>query len=426
MGEPKTGWGTIVNIYIEGIRVDPTYERFEWKAMVNNGYIVRARISDPYFNLLKKVTDQVYLKRARKEPVEVKFYIGWLKDDGSVDKTEERIAYMINLYSRGVGEDGRIEFIAIDPPSWLLSRGKAEGKHYKGSVSDVIKQVANENGITEVEVSKTIDNKSGDWWMMRQDPKTFILSMLDWSSSVTNKKTKWVVTSKDKKLFVKEEFDLRDVDYGLFKASTKKITTRDLKEFELLMDNFSHVMYSEEHTAGMSAVSGYYVDRITEEEKSKVYDKNTGNKANTVFGDDRGFDITNKKYATFRLPVPEESAGLVGLKYQDYIDGRARQEFLEMVGYIMRARVQVDGGRKDSNDKMFDDPTMLGVSTITLQWIGLDEQTGAGKPYFLAGHWMLTGWYHIVEPGLWSTDLYINRLDYNATARKVGPSSSKS
>ena len=39
---------------------------------------------------------------------------------------------------------------------------------------------------------------------------------------------------------------------------------------------------------------------------------------------------------------------------------------------------------------------------------------------------MLTGFYHIVEPGMWSTDLYINRLDYNATARKVGPSSSKS
>lgn len=424
MGEPKTGWGTLVSVYIEGINVGETYERLEWKAAINNGYIVRARISDPYFNLLKKVTENVYLKKARKEPVEVKFWMGWLKDDGTPDRTEERIAYMINLYSRGAGEDGRLEFIAIDPPTWLLSRGKADGKHYKGSVSDVIKRVANENGISEVDVTTTIDNKSGDWWMMRQDPKTFILSLLNWSSSVTGKKTKWVVTSKDKKLVVKEEFDLQSVDYGLYKASTKEIVASDLEDFELLMDNFSHIMYSEEHTAGISAVSGYFIDRITEPEKSRVYDKNTGNKSNTKFGDDRGFDISDKEYATFKIPIPENSAGLVGIKYQDYIDGRARQEFLDMVGYIMRARIRVDGGRKDENDKMFDDPTDLGVSTVTLQWIGLDE-SGEGKPYFLAGHWMVTGYHHVVEPGSWHTDLYINRLDYNAAAKKVGPSSKK-
>jgi hypothetical protein len=319
---------------------------------------------------------------------------------------------MINLYSKGEGEDGRIEFIAIDPPTWLLSRGKAQGKHYKGSVSDVIKRVCQENGVSDVEITNTIDNKSGDWWMMRQDPKTFISSLLEWSSSVTPNKTKWVITSKDKKLVIKEEHDLKSDDLGLKVMSVKQISATDSRGFELLMDNFTHVMHSEMHTAGISAISGQYIDVVTEKEKARVYDKNTGNKSNTVIGDDRGFAVTNKKWSTFVTPIPEESAGLVGIKYLDYIDGKARGDFLDMVGYIMRMKVSTTG------DYKIDDPTKLGVSTITLQWVGMD-----GKPYFLAGSWLVTGFYHRLDRSDWTTDFFINRLDYDAAAKKVGPGS---
>ena len=410
MTDIQAGNAVKTKIDIEGIEVGEVFERLEWKAMVNNGYIVRARLSDPYYNLLKDITDKIYLRKARKEPIKVTFNFEWQGDEKEPNKTEDRIAYMINLYGRGELEDGRLEFIAIDPPTWLLSRGKSDGKYYQGSVSDVIKKVCQENGVSKVTVSKTIDNKKGEWWMMRQDPKTFIASLLEWSPSVVTNKTKWIVTSKDEELYIKEEHDLKSEDLGLIRMSIKDLETTDCDDFELLMDNFSHVMYSEEHTASLSAISGYYIDQVTEKEKTRAYDKNTGTKSNTNFDDDRGFDVTDKRFSTFAQMIPEESAGNVGLQYKDYIDGRARREFLNMVGYITRLRARVTGA------KQFDDPLQLGVSTVTLQWVGLD-----GKPYFLAGNWMITGFYHIAAPGNWQTSLYINRLDWDAAAKKVGP-----
>jgi hypothetical protein len=169
-------------------------------------------------------------------------------------------------------------------------------------------------------------------------------------------------------------------------------------------------MYSEEQTAGLSSISGYFIDRVTEEEKSRVYDKNTGNKANTKFGSDRGFKKPDKKFRTFIPSIPEDSAGGVGLNYKDYIDGRARLEFLNMLSYVMRIKVKIDG------DPVFQDPLELGVATVTLQWIGTD-----GEPYFLSGNWMVYGWHHIAVPGDWTTSVFVNRLDYDAAAKKIGP-----
>jgi hypothetical protein len=409
MGEPKAGIGVTAKINIEDIDVSFAWMRMEWKAFVNNGYIIRGRLRDPYFNLFKEVTEKFYLAKARNEPVKVTFHLEW-KGDPEDLKTEDRIAYMINLYGRGSNEYGEIEFIAIDPPTWLLSRGKADGKHFEGSVSDVIKQVCQENGVSEVEVTRTIDNSKGDWWMMRQDPKTFILSLLDWSSSITPNKTKWVVNSKDKKIAIKEEYDIESKDLGLISVSSKSEKAEDISDFEVLLDNFSHVMFSEEQTAGLSAVSGYFIDRVTEKEKSRAYDKNTGNKANTKIGQDRGFKVTGQEFRTFTPAIPEESAGNVGLKYKDYIDGRARDEFLNMLNYIMRMRVKIDG------DPTFQDPLELGTATVTLQWIGAD-----GTPYFLSGNWLVYGWYHIATHEYWHTDVFINRLDFDAAAHKVGP-----
>jgi hypothetical protein len=406
MGNPRTGHAAWTKCVIDGVELDSYVQKLEWKAFVNNGYIVRARLRDPGFAILKKLAAEMYLKKGRNEPMQVTFHHEWKGDEEL--KTEDRIAYLINLYGRGRGEYARLEFIAIDPPTWLLSRGKADGKHYEGSVSDVIRKVCQENGVSEVDITKTIDNKKGNWWMMRQDPKTFILSLLNWSSSVTPNKTKWVVTSKDKKLFVKEEYDIQSEYQGLIKVSTKNTESIDITDFELLMDNFSHVRYAEEHTAGISAVSGYYIDRDTEDRKVRVYDKTTGNKTNTDFNADRGFKVTNKEFATFRHMIPEDSAGL-GIKYQDFIDGTARNEFLNMLGYMMRMKLTIFG------DKQFDDPSKLGVATVNVQWID-----GYNEPYFLSGPWLVHGYHHTSTPEGWSTDVYINRLDYDAAARKVG------
>jgi hypothetical protein len=409
MADPKSGYTTQVQLDIEDMELGWAWVRLEWKAMVNNGYVVRGRLEDPHYKIFADVMELHYLKKARNEPIKIKFRFIWR---GSEEKTETRIAYITDLYMRGTVEDGWIEFIAVDPPTWLLSRGKAEGKHYKGSVSDVIKQVCQENGVSDVKVSKTIDNKKGDWWMMRQDPKTFILSLLDWSCTITPNETKWVVNAKDEELIIKEEYDLESEDFGVIRVSTKDASAVQMEDFEVLFDNFSHVMYSEEHTAGLSAVSGYFIDTITEEEKAKVYDNNTGNKSNTSFGMDRGFKKPSKKFATFTQAIPEDSAGGVGLNYKEYIDGRARREFLNMLGFVSRMRLRISGQPE------FDDPLKLGVSTVTLKWVGQGPQP---DPYFLSGNWMVSAFYHIIVPGTWTTDLFINRLDYDAAAKKVGP-----
>jgi len=408
MGEPTTGHATDIKLIIEDINVAPKWIRLEWKAMINNGYVIRAKLTDPYFNMFKEVMEQYYLKNARNEPVKVIFRLEW-KGPKTI-KTEDRIAYLVNVYISGQNENAKVEFIAMDPPTWLLSRGKAEGKYYEGSVSDVIRQVCQENGVSDVEITKTIDNTKGSWWMMRQDPKTFIQSLLEWSSSITPNKTKWVINSKDEKLVIKEEYDLVSKDFKTYKVSAKDPGADNVISYEALFDNFSHVLYSEEHTAGMSAVSGHYLDKITEPDKVKVYDKNTGNKANTVFGQDRGYKVTSKEFATFVHSIPEDSAGNIGLNYKEYIDGRNRREYLNMLGFITRIALNVQG------EPEFDDPTELGVSTASLQWIGTDNE-----PYFMAGHWMLSGFYHTIYPGGWHTTLYLNRLDFDASARKVGP-----
>lgn len=407
MGSPKTGFATFTKCVIEGIELSESVKKMEWKAFVNNGYIVRVQLRDPGFGLLKDIAEKQYLKKARNEPMEVVFNLEW---KGSEElKTEDRTAYLISLYGRGELDYASLEFIAVDPPTWLLSRGQSSGKHYAGSVSDVIKAVCYENGVTDVDVTDTIDNKKGDWWMMRQDPKTFILSMLEWSSSITPNKTRWVVLSKDKKLLVKEEYNLNSDYLGLIRISTKSGDSVDFNDLELLMDNFSHVRYSEEHTAGMSAVSGYYIDRFTERNKTRAYDKTTGNKSNTEFNSDRGFKVTDKTFSTFREMIPENSSGGLGIKYQDYIDGAARDEFLNMLGFITRMRIRIHG------DKDFDDPSKLGVSTINIQWVD-----GDNEPYFLSGPWMVHGFYHILTPSGWWTDVFVNRLDWDAAAKKVG------
>ena len=408
MSEVKTGAGIYVKLDIDGIDAAPYWKRIEWKAFVNNGYVIRGRLRDPFFNTFKKIIENSYLAKARNEPVKITFHIE-KKAEGGVLQTDDRIAYMINLWGTGTNEYADIEFIAIDPPTWLLSRGKADGKHYDGSVSDVIKKVCQENGVSDVEVTKTIDNKKGDWWMMRQDPKTFILSLLDWSSSVTPNKTKWIVSSKDMKILIKEERDIESKEITMLHIGRKTEGPEDVRDYEILLDNFSHVMYSEEQTAGLSAVSGYFIDRATEKEKSRVYDKNTGNKANTNIGSDRGFKVTDKEFRTFVSSIPEDSAGGVGVNYKDYIDGRARQQFLNMLNFVMRMRLKIDGSEK------FQDPTQLGVATVYLNWLS------KGEPYFLSGNWLVYGWYHIATSAYWTTDIFINRLDYDAAARKVGP-----
>jgi hypothetical protein len=246
--------------------------------------------------------------------------------------------------------------------------------------------------------------------MMRQDPKTFIRSLLDWSSSVTPKKTHWIVASVDEKIVIKEQAALTPNDLGVYHVNRNGTTGKDAIDYELLADNFISPLQTKLITSGISAISGEYLDKISDADEQKVFvkDETTPNKVNVDITPTQGFKKPDKKWATSIISIPEHNAGDLGIPYSKYIDGRARGLYLNMLNLVMRMRIRVTG------EYALDDSDKLGVSKCTLSWKDLE-----GEPYFLSGKWLIYGFHHIMTTSMWTTDIYLARLDYDATAKKV-------
>jgi len=417
----ETGLAPSVTLQIEdGPDFSVTFESFEWASFMNNGYMIKANIVDPYFNKLRSIATREYLKEARVRPTALTFKIQWAGAD--LEPTEKRIAYLAYLNGEGIVQRGNVEFIGVDPPSWWLNAGDADGSVWEGKVSKVIKDVIDRytapdrEGIT-AEVADTSDSDNNQWWMMRQDPKTFISSLLDWSASLSENKTAWVVSSVDRKITIREQATLPDSipaakkDFGVFSFNTKVPAATDIVEFELLANNAISVFQTKLITQGISAVSGQFIDKITDTMKKKVFvdDTNTSEKLNVNIGPDRGYKKPDDKdWATNIISVPEPNAGELGIKYEDWVDGRARGMYMDMLNMVMRLRIRVHG------DHRFDDSSILGGSTLTIAWKDNDE-----NPYFLSGRWIIYGFHHVVDRTFWYTDLFLYRLDHNASAKKI-------
>jgi len=410
MGEPKITHRPLVEISVDGgPDIGDKFTKFEWASFINGGYIIRAKITDYHFNILTDLATKQYLKDGRKKETPVKFKAKW----AAGESTSERTAFITTLDSRGSFTDGELEFIAIDPPSFYLNEGTADGRAYKGKVSTVIRQVINDfaPAVTNVEITETNDNSENIWWMMRQDPKTFIRSLLDWSSSVTPNKTHWIVASVDNKLIIKEQAELQPFDFGIYHVNQKTNSGgTDILSFEMLANNFVSPLQTKLITSGISSISGEYLDKITDIGENKVHikDQNTANKVNVNITQSQGFSKPDKKWATSVMAIPEHNAGDLGLQYSQYIDGRARGMFLNMLNLVMRMKLRVYGEVKA------DDSSKLGVATATVKWIGKDNE-----PYFLGGRWLVYGFHHIVTVDGWVTDIYLSRLDHDASAKKV-------
>ena len=408
------GKGQMIVKIAGGNDIGPWMWQFEWAAFINGGYIIRAEVADPGFVVIKDLATRGYLAEGRHQATPVTFKLKW--HNGG--ETEERKAIMTSLKATGQNEGGNLEFIAIDPPNYFLNEGTAEGKFYEGKVSDVIKAVVKDyaEGSVEVEVSDTKDNPKNIWYMMRQDPKTFIRSLLDWSSSAIKKKdgkgSRWIVVSKDEKLIIKDQSDFPPEDLGIYHINRGgKTQGRDGNEYELLANNFITPVQTKLITSGISAISGEYLDKITDTQEMEVHikDSNTGNKVNVDIGEKQGFTAPpddKASGATSIMAIPEHSAGDLGIPYKDYIDGRARGQFTEMLNLGMRMRLRVDG-----ESATMDDPTKLGVAKVTLTVKDVQEQD-----YFIGGRWLIYGFHHVMSRQGWDTDLYLARLDHDADA----------
>lgn len=424
----EVGVTATVELVIAGTDLSVHCTYLEWTSFLNTGYLIKGEVEDANFFNLKSIAkgggDDAkveYLKEGRQKPVPVKFRFIWGKDN----KTEERTAYLISLKGRGKGQQAMIEFIAIDPPSFLLNAGTADGRVYKGKISKVIKDVVEDytEGL-EINVTETRDNENNQWYMARQDPKTFILGLLDFSSSMSADKSRWIISSNDKTINIKKESDLEGVHLGEFNvAATGDIGPRDTDWWDLNMNNFISNYQTRLITGGISSTSGQYLDTVNTEEEVIVKDENTSKKVNVDIKDDRAFTKPGKSDtwpqglpATFIQAMPEYNAQDVGMTYSEFIDGRARQKFINMLSMGMRIQIDIDGLAKASSSDL------LGVSTCTLQWKDIDTED---ELYFLHGNWVVYGFRHqfFDRKGRWSTSLYLSRLDWDADAKKLKASS---
>lgn len=397
----------IVTMQIAGEEVGSEFIDFTWRAFVNSGYIIRVKCHDPYLKLYQRLIKSGHLKQARQEPLVVTFKIGW----GLPGKETPMVkAIVTDLEVEGAADRAAFDFVAIDPPSWYLNAGNGSGKVYKGRVSDVIKQVVQEYapGIS-IEVTKTNDDPNGTWGMMRQDPKTFIQSLLDWSASITAKKTHWMVASHDDSMLIKEQHDFPSEVLAEKLTATVGKQLNQLLEFQLLSNNSVTLVQTRLVTQGISSVSGKYIDRRTSLDKVEVKDENTANKVNSNIDSRRGYSKPNKEWSTSIVAVPELSGGELGIKYEDYIDGRARNLYLSMLPMVMRMRWRMMG------DHRFFDGSKLGTSTVNIEW----KDSISLEDFFLSGKWLVYGWVHEANRSGWTTDLYLYRIDHDAAAKKV-------
>lgn len=420
---------------------------FEWKAMDNSGYIIRADVEDSYFNILDKIIekgDDGFLKSGRDydKPTLVKFKMEWATPDGNL-KTKECIALVADVVASGDSSmSGNFEFIAVDPISFYVNSGDCSGKAYSGKIGGkdgVIYQVLKDylpdsiGGYkVKYEVSDTDDDEENTYWMMRQDPKTFIMSLLEWSSSLTEHKTSWSVTSgfnaDDGELLIKIEEGYNpdlghpmevENDSGPLVLIYGGSGTTNVESWDMMANSFLSALNTKLLTGGISAVSGEYFDKITDEKEKTVYvkDENTENKINPKLRDTQSFTKPTKddKGWTYISSIPEVySDGGIGLDYGKYISGRARQQYLDMLSLLMRIKIRVVGQPRLS------DTSELGDAKVKVKWMKTGDDGGA-EPRFLDGDWLICGWHHHARRNRsWVTDVYLARLDYNAEAKPGG------
>ncbi len=405
------------------------FSTFEFQGMVNGGYIIRAKLFDAHYNLLNALIEEGYFKETRKKPVSIKFQIK-AGPDGAYPKTATKPQVAILLSMEVVSHQSdmaHIEFIAIDPPSWYLNMGDASGSVWKGRVDQVIQQIVSKYAPpVKLEVGRTIDSSSNKWWMMRQDPKTFLASLMDWSASITQQKTQWLVEVDGYNMKIKEQATIpsRQRAFYRYYADQRQDT---IQKLSLRADNALSVVQTKLITAGLSSVSGQYLDKITDSGEKKVFikDANTPAKQIAKTNDDQSFTKPpdggpTQVGWTEVTAIPEiGSAGELGLGYDEYIDGRPRGMWLNMVNALLRVKFTVLGHGEWS------ECYGLGVDTIFVKWIPAKRSAdgpGAGNDTFwwVTGNWLVYGFHHKVDRGSWLTDVYCARFDNDSAARKVG------
>ena len=404
------------------------YSTFEFKAMLNGGYVIKAELFDSFFNLQDDLIKNGYFKESRTHPVIVEFQIAYGQESVVGETmTRKQYAILISLSAYGTGTDkANITFTAIDPPSWYLNMGDAYGGVFKGSVYQTLRRVIKRYapGLKSIDVSRTSDSQHNKWWMMKMDPKTFLSSMLDWSSSVTQFKTQWLVASDGFNIAIKEQAQWKSRQRAYYRVYEGKDTS-NVTNWDFLADNALSLVQTKLMAQGASAVTGAYHDQKTDPEQRKtvVRDSTTVGKTIAKVNEHQSFskppdsvDSDSPVVGSSSIAsIPEiYSAGDLGLPYVNYLDGRPRAMYLNMAQSLLRVKLQVLG------HAIWDDCMGLGVDTIFVRWVQAPDVDQQDNNWWMTGNWIVYGFHHFVNRGSWRTDLYLARYDHDAKGRKVG------
>jgi hypothetical protein len=411
-----------IEFKVAGKEIGYYCNKFEWVCFINAGHRVTASFRDTHQDVLDDgMIKQLLAKAKTNEGIDVELRIHQDYHRKKGKKTEKRKFKVLTLNSNLLGSltEATLEFVCIDKASWLLNRGKCDGKARQGNVSKVIKEIVGEyaQGIS-AEVDETTDDKNNYWWDLRLDPKTIISSMIEWSSSITNNKTPLVIHCQDDEFKCREWANLPPTKVNGKKfyvakkvGEIKEWTNRG--ELQILSNNLLSPSATRLYTGSISATTGLYIDKQnTQLDKRQQYadDKFTDQKLMPKVGADQSFTKSNSESGTFIEPVPEHNNGDVGLKYQDYAVGRARDWFIKTIYSTLRVKLTIEPGDTD-----FDSVYACGRDKINLEVLKLSDN----KPYYINGNWMLYGFRHMCDWEHWKTELLLSRIDHDATGKGI-------
>jgi hypothetical protein len=244
---------------------------------------------------------------------------------------------------------------------------------------------------------------------------------LEWSSPLTQNKTQWLVSSNGVNLQIKEQAEIKSKQRGYYTFWESSVPSRDtIHEWDMITDNTLSLTNTEIITQGLSAVSGAYFDKITDQQNGKIVvkDSTTDKKVIANTSDENSFTKAEEQIegASSIPAIPEMySAGDLGLKYDDYMDGRARDLWLGLTRKLIRCRFRVLGHGEWS------DGFGLGIDTIKILWLSAPKNFDepAAPEWFLSGNWIVYGFEHDVTTSGWETDIYAARFDFDAAATKT-------
>ena len=415
--------------------IDPNIMRIEYTAMLNGGELVQVEILDPNFSKFDQIMGSDYFETSRndsKAPITLTTDIRWDGND-QLRITPPLTHAVVACWPEGNSNLATINILAVDFASYYLKGGDAGGYCYTGTVQQVIQQIVQKYSRGQIQLTmdtKTKDSKYNKWWQYRLDPKTLIVSLLEWSTPLTQHQTRWLLYPEDKKLRIVEQGEMDHLNRSTYEWRGEGGTpggAGDIEEWEFIGDNALQMYENQMVTGGISAVSGAYFDPSQyKKNKQKVFvgDQNTPDKhiAKTPEigsvpsyrsykrADPDADPLTGAVGWSFTSPIPEMSAGDMGIKYDQYMDGRARGLYLAFTQTLLRARFRVPG------HYIWGCSEGLGIDTIQIKITTGDDS----MPYFFDGNWMVYGFKHVVAADRWDTDLFACRYDYDSNAIKEG------